>query len=48
MIKKQNQVIPDNSEFHVNVCYNLQTVHNELMLCVPLYAQRQLLAVSAS
>ena len=22
------------SEFRVNVCYNLQPVHNELMLCV--------------
>ena len=22
------------SEFHVNMCYNLEPVHNELMLCV--------------
>ena len=22
------------SEFHVNVCYNLQPVHNKLILCI--------------
>ena len=32
MIKKQNQIIRY-SEYHVNLCYNLQPVHNELTLC---------------
>ena len=32
------------SEFHVNVCYNLQLVHNELTLCLQyngIYSDRQ-------
>ena len=34
MIKKENQIIRY-SEFHVNVCYNLQPLqHNELTQCV--------------
>ena len=33
MEKKENQVIKY-SKFHVNVCYNLESVLNELMLCV--------------
>ena len=31
MIKKYNQVTRY-SEFHVNVCYNLQPVHNEFVM----------------
>ena len=37
MIKNDKEIKPSYlrySEFHVNVCYNLQPVHNELTPCV--------------